>query len=346
MGRDLTSLRPMELARCMAVVLTEKVSPPLLSVFEFVALGRYPHTDFLGRLDAADRQIVEEMLSAVHARHLAGRPFADLSDGERQKALVARALAQKPRLILLDEPTLHLDLKHRLEVMSILRDLCRSQGIAVLASLHDVDVAAKVSDEVALLKDGRLSAWGAPESILTGDAVTRLYDIEGARFNQHLGGIELCGQGRRGRLFVVAGMGSGALVYRSLAKAGFSITTGVLHKNDLDCYVAQSLGAECLTQSPAQEIDEPLVRAANEIMPTCDAIIDCGFEVGSLNQGNLHLLDAALQTGKPVLSLRNNGTSQVRESAAPASPVHCRDTVHLLQTLDTLLASGQQRETL
>ena len=123
----------------LTVVMTDKVSPPLFSVAEFVALGRYPHTDFLGRLGPADHRAVGQALAAVHAEELARRPFSDLSDGERQKALVARALAQQPRLLLLDEPTIHLDLKHRMEVITILRDLCQTRGITVVASLHDID---------------------------------------------------------------------------------------------------------------------------------------------------------------------------------------------------------------
>lgn len=198
-GRPLSQLSAMDLARTMAVVLTDKIAPPLFSVFEFVALGRYPHTDYLGRLGPQDQVAVSSSLAAVHALELAERAFADLSDGERQKVLMARALAQAPQMLLLDEPTMHLDLKHRVEVMAILRDLCRSQGITVIASLHDVDVAAKVSDQVALIRDGGLMAWGAPEAVLSGDSVTTLYEFDKARFNRDLGGIELKSAGDRAR---------------------------------------------------------------------------------------------------------------------------------------------------
>jgi iron complex transport system ATP-binding protein len=333
-GRPLSRMSTMELATVMAVVLTDKVSPPLFTVYEFVALGRYPHTDFLGRLGAADHQAVRHALAAVHAEDLISRSFSDLSDGERQKALVARALAQQPRLLLLDEPTLHLDLKHRVEVMGILRNLCRSEGITVVASLHDVDVAAKVSDRVGLIKSGAVVAWGLPETVLKSDAVAGLYDFDGADFDHHLGSIELRGSGKSGRVFVLAGMGSGALIYRMLSKRGFAITTGVLHTNDLDYFVARSLGAECSCQTAMQTIDGVALAEADSRLEQCDVVIDCGFDVGPMNQGNVQLLHTALKKGKTVLSLRSNGLEGQLPSHATKSMVRCRDVAQLLDALD------------
>ncbi|MFH0727798.1 MAG: ABC transporter ATP-binding protein [Pseudomonadota bacterium] len=332
--RPLSAYRAMELAGLMAVVLTDKVSPPLFSVFEFVALGRYPHTGLLGRLKPPDAAVVQSALRAVNALNIASRPFADLSDGERQKALVARALAQEPKILLLDEPTVHLDLKHRMEVMAILRDLCRRRNITVIASLHDVDMAAKVSDRVALIKGGALSAWGPPEAVLTGDAVAALYDFEGAAFDRHLGGIELRGDGRRGLAFVVAGMGSGAQVYRLLAKQGFSIVTGIVQTNDLDYYVARSLGAVCTSHSPLEALDDTVIARAARQMEVCDFVIDSGFDLGPVNQQNVALIRSALKGGKPVFSLRKNGFDPLPGISAEKGVIRCADTSQLSDALD------------
>jgi len=333
-GRPLASLPAMDLARIMAVVLTDRIAPPLFTVFEFVALGRYPHTDYLGRLGAGDRLAVTTSLAAVHALNLAHRLFADLSDGERQKVLMARALAQEPQVLLLDEPTIHLDLKHRVEVMAILRDLCRTKNITVIASLHDVDVAAKVSDRVALIKDGGMIDWGAPESALTPEAVAGLYDFDKAEFNRHLGGIELRGEGDRGRAFVVGGMGSGALVYRMLAKKGFAIATGVVHTNDLDCFVARSLGADCVTVDPMETIDAAAAQQAATLLDDCDFVIDSGFMIGAGNLANFDLVQTALNRGKTVFSLRPH------EPGTPlaAGCVHCNTAVQLIEALDGFAA--------
>ena len=336
-GKPLASLRAIDLARVMAVVLTDKIAPPLFTVFEFVALGRYPHTDYLGRMGDVDRNAVGKSLAAVHAADLADRPFADLSDGERQKVLVARALAQDPQILLLDEPTIHLDLKHRVEVMAILRDLCRSKGITVVASLHDVDVAAKVSDRVALIKDGGLLDWGPPETVLTQEAVAGLYDFDTAEFNRHLGSIELRGDGDQGRAFVVAGMGSGALVYRMLVKKGFAIATGVVHTNDLDCYVAQSLGADCTSVPPMEKVNGSAMVQAADRMAGCDFVIDCGFPVGPVNQANMQLLQLALTQGKTVFTLRAGGL-QYLDAAGDTCSIPCHDTTQLLHALENFSA--------
>jgi len=304
-GRPLEDLPAMELARFMAVVLTDKLSPPLFSVYEFVALGRYPHTDYLGRLRSEDQVSISSSLAAVHALDLAERPFADLSDGERQKVLMARALAQEPKILLLDEPTIHLDLKHRVEVMAILRDLCRSKGITVIASLHDVDVAAKVSDRVALVREGELCDWGTPEEVLNAKAVTGLYDFDKAEFNSALGGIELKGEGNRGRAFVIGGMGTSSLIYRLLARKGFAIATGVVHANDLDFHVASALGADCVVVDPLVPINGEATAQALNLLRDCDLVIDSGFPLMEGNKANLELLQEAFNIKKTVFTLRD-----------------------------------------
>jgi len=342
-GRPLEQLSAMELARIMAVVLTEKIAPPLFTVFEFVAIGRYPHTDSLGRLAPKDRVAVTSALAAVHALDLADRPFANLSDGERQKVLMARALAQEPQILLLDEPTIHLDLKHRVEVMAILRDLCRSKGITVIASLHDVDVAAKVSDRVALIRDGGIMAWGPPETVLGGQAVTTLYEFDKAEFNRHLGGIELKSGGNRGRAFVVGGMGSGALVYRLLAKKDFAIATGVVHSNDLDCFVARSLGAECVAVGPMEKINGAALEQARMLLADCDLVVDSGFPVGPVNEANLALLQTALDCGKPMLCLRA-GPPPGLAANGTHRPMFCADAGRLIENLEALVVPIHTQE--
>ncbi|MFZ5585424.1 MAG: ABC transporter ATP-binding protein [Thermodesulfobacteriota bacterium] len=303
-GRVLANLSPAETARTLAVVLTERHAPAMLSALELVCLGRTPHTGFLGRIGPQDRERAVWALELVGAGDLARRPMDQLSDGERQKVMLARALAQDPRVILLDEPTLHLDVKHRLEVVTILRRLCRQQGIAVVASLHDVDLALRLADVVGLVGRGGISAWGAPEKELTAASLAALYGLEQARFSPHLGVMELAAEPGMEQVFVVCGGGSGAGLLRALAKQGFALKTGVLHEHDLDCLVAQSLGAQVVSQAPFLPLAEEGLRAAAQAMSGCLAVVDSGFPLGDDNRANLDLLRQASAMVLPIYSLR------------------------------------------
>ena len=300
LGRDLDTLSALELARLVAVCLTDNAKPPLLSVDEFVALGRYPHTGMMGRLSLHDAEIVERSLAAVTASGLSGRLVEQLSDGERQKVVLARALAQEPKLMLLDEPTAHLDLKHRIEVMGILRSLCRSHGLTVLASLHDIDVAAKVSDRVLLVQNGGIRDYGLPETVLTSETVAELYGFGDADFNRHLGSIEFRGDGKAGRVFVIAGRGRAAPIFRLLSKKGLAIETGLLRDGDLDAFVAAALGAKTYVRAEPDELpaggNGSSLEEAAQALAACDFIVDSGVR----DAGAEALRQQAAASGLPV----------------------------------------------
>ena len=141
--KKLDRFTPGELAERMAVVLTGRLQAELMTCRDITAMGRYPYTGRLGILSEEDEQKVDEALDAVHARQLADRPFDAVSDGERQRILLARAICQDPEIIVLDEPTSYLDIRHKLELLSILYRMSREQGITVLMSLHEIDLAMK-----------------------------------------------------------------------------------------------------------------------------------------------------------------------------------------------------------
>jgi iron complex transport system ATP-binding protein len=199
-----------------------------------------------------------------------------------------------------------------------------------------VDIAAKLSDQVALVKNGAVIGYGPPEETLQGAAVASLYDFSEAIFDQHLGGIELKGHCGRGKVFVAAGLGSGALIYRLLAKRGFSIATGIVPTNDLDCYVARSLGADCVVQNPLEPVNGQAMREALVCLERCDTIIDAGFEVGEMNRSNVELLKAALKQGKTVFTLRKDGLGELTEGGTDRLVV-CADPVRLLDQLENHL---------
>lgn len=303
-GQEISSLSNLEIAKSTAVVLTESISPGLLTAYDVVMLGRHPYTGFTGKPTRVDRQKVFDALKMVNAGSIAQRYFGELSDGEKQKVMIARALAQEPQLIVLDEPTSHLDARHRIEVMLILRQLTQEKNVTVIASLHDIDLVMKACDIAILIKDEHVLACGAPEDVLEESTVAQLYDMDKAAFSNYLGGVELRSNGR-GPVYVVAGGSSGASLYRSLVKFGFSIITGVLPENDIDYYIARAAGATVISGKPYDEISPDSYTEAIRSLNNGKIVIDAGFPIGPDNQRNVELVRYALESRQIVYSLRN-----------------------------------------
>jgi len=176
-GQDVQRLRPAQRARQMAVVPQNALIPPAFTALETVLFGRTPYLNFLGQLSASDEQIARDSLARVEALTLAERRMGELSGGEQQRVLLARALAQQTPILLLDEPTTHLDLKHQVNLLTLTRGLARRDGLAVLIVLHDLNLAAQYADRIALLDEGRLLALGAPTSVLTSEMLSAVYDV-------------------------------------------------------------------------------------------------------------------------------------------------------------------------
>jgi len=182
-GADLNSITHAELARRLGVVLTERVIVEALAVRRIVELGRYPYSGWFGRITDRDRRVVDWAIDAVGARHLADRDFSRLSDGERQRAMIARALAQEPLLLLLDEPTAFLDVPSRVELMGLLRQLTRDQRLAVVVSTHDLELALRTADVVWLVMPGGELMTGAPEDVVLAGGIGQAFEGRQIRFH-------------------------------------------------------------------------------------------------------------------------------------------------------------------
>jgi iron complex transport system ATP-binding protein len=302
-GREnLRLIKPNDLAKLMAVVLTERLNVNMTSAYEIVSMGRIPYTGFFGRLNADDHRIVRESLQIVGAAELAERDFTSLSDGEKQKILIARALTQEPKLIILDEPTSHLDIKHKIEILRILNRLSVFNGVTVILALHDVDLAVKNCQFVLLVKDGKIVAQGRPEDIIGKDTISALYGIKGAVFNSVFGSLEICND-RAPDVFVVSGAGTGIPVYRLLSRMGYGVATGILHKNDVDCFMAESMKLTVVSERSFEPITKASLAAAEACLCKTSFVIDTNFPIGAYNRCNIEMLRFA--AGKrPVLSMR------------------------------------------
>ena len=172
-----------EIAKRMAILMTERIHPELMTCYDVVSTGRYPYTGALGLLGKEDKRIVEESLELVHGRDMADRPFDAISDGQRQRILLARALCQTPEIIVLDEPTSYLDIRYKLELLTILKTMVREKNLAVLMSLHELDLAQRVSDTVVCVSGDRIDRMGPPEEIFSNDYIARLYHMDPGKYD-------------------------------------------------------------------------------------------------------------------------------------------------------------------
>ena len=189
-GKNLHELSFRELSTKMAVVLTERMKPELMTCHDIVATGRYPYTGRLGMLTREDEEKVEKAMRAVHAEELGGRDFNAISDGQRQRILLARALCQQPQLIVLDEPTSFLDIRYKLELLSVLKRMVRENDLAVLLSLHELDLARRISDTVICVAGDRIDRIGTPEEIFTSDYIAQLYHLERGKYDECFSTLE------------------------------------------------------------------------------------------------------------------------------------------------------------
>ena len=233
-GAELASLRERDLARTLAVHDTSRPSPELLTCRDVVEAGRFPHTGRFGSLTHADRDAVQEALALCHIEDICERNFATLSDGQRQRALIARAICQEPRVLILDEPTSYLDVSSQLEMLQMLRRLARTRGICIIASLHELALAQKAADHVIAVARGGIAFQGSAREAFTQEHMANLYGIDPSSFNPAFGSFEMERPRGSTRVFIVAGGGSGVEDMRELQRRDVPFAAGVLHHGDID----------------------------------------------------------------------------------------------------------------
>ncbi len=327
---NLLHVNKADLAKKLAVVLTEPLSLGFLTVFEIAAMGRYPHTNYLGKLTKRDMEIVEEALVATDALKLRDRYYSELSYKKKKKIMIARALVQEPELIVLDEPTSHLDVKHKVEVIKILQDLCLGKGITVILSLHDIDLAIKGCQTILLIQNGKIVAQGTPEEIIKTGTIQKLYDIEGAHYNELMGSLEF-NSPKNPELFVTGGNGTGAGVYRALARAGLGMYCGILHSNDIDLHIGKALDCQMIEEDAFHTISDQSMQMADSRVDLVKYVIDTGFPLGINNQRNLDLLKNAATKGKRVFSLCPKSDLNRRYGECAPNISHCASIHELIQ---------------
>ncbi|MDO4633747.1 MAG: ABC transporter ATP-binding protein [Eubacteriales bacterium] len=292
-SRELGNISGRDLARKMAVVLTERIRPELMTCKDVVATGRYPYTGTLGLLSADDHRIVSDALKMVHALELADRDFNAISDGQRQRVLLARAICQEPEIIILDEPTSFLDVHHKLEFLAILKKLVKEKQVAVIMSLHELDLAQKISDRILCVKGDHIARYGAPEEIFRTEFIKDLYDLTEGIYDAEFGSVELPAPAGKPKVFVIAGGGSGIPVFRRLQREGIPFAVGVLSENDIDWKAASHLATRVISDRAFCTISEERYEEALECMKQCERVICTLESFGEMNLKNQKLLKKA-----------------------------------------------------
>lgn len=300
---DIKHISRKTLSKKMALVLTNRLLGDLMTVQDVVNMGRYPYTGFFGNLSKKDLMMVDDSLESVNAIHLKKRYFDELSDGEKQKVLVARALVQEPEIIILDEPTTHLDIKHRLELMNILKKLSKEKSISVILSLHEIDIALKSCDKVALVKNNKVIAYGQPEDMVDENMINSLYELDDKNFNSLLGAVEISNKSKN-EVFIIGGGGKATPIYRAFTKRGIGIYSGVIHENDIDYEIGRTMGIKLFTEKPFESISDESFDLAIRNLNNSKIIIDTGFSVGEANKRNIDIIKEALKLDKKVYSFR------------------------------------------
>ena len=177
--KEAASYPAAELSKYRSVMLTERMSSEQMTCGEVVSLGRYPYTGKLGILSDADRRIVRESMELVNVSELEDRDYHAISDGQRQRVLLARAICQEPQLMILDEPTSYLDIRHKLEFLDLLKNLVRDRDIGVIMSMHELELAHMVSDRVVCISsEGKIHSSGTPQEVFTDELISRLYGMK------------------------------------------------------------------------------------------------------------------------------------------------------------------------
>ncbi len=305
-GRDTRALPPLERARLVGVV-TQQVSAAFsITSRDFVAMGRHPHVARFSAPSARDRAVVERALALTDTLRLAEQPADQLSGGDLQRLALAQALAQEPRVLLLDEPTSHLDLNHRMQVLDLTRSLA-DEGMAVLAVFHDLDLAARYSDRIAIVADGRIGPAESPERIITADALREVFGVRAVVGTDPVTGAvsvtpvlreeSVMGE-PRGRVMVIGGSGVAAPLMRRLVLEGWQVSSGALNIGDADQVIAEALRVEYAAIPPFAPMDSEAAITAAKLADAADAIVVCEVPFG---RGNVDNLLVAVHSGKPLV---------------------------------------------
>lgn len=309
-GTETRELAPLARARLVGVVPQQVTAAFALPARDFVEMGRHAHLQRFSALSDHDRSVVDESLSLTDTARLADKPTDELSGGDLQRLALAQALAQEPRVLLLDEPVSHLDLNHRLQILDLVRHLAAEKGLGVLAVFHDLDLAARYSDRIAVVADGRLGPAETPERAITAESLRLVFGVRAVVGTDPVTGsvsvTPVLREGavalhRRGSVLVIGGSGAAAPLLRRLVLAGWQVSAGALNAGDADQILAEALDVPYVAIPPFAPMDETAAEETVALARACDAVVVCRVPFGHGNVANLFAAAEAAKDGKRVV---------------------------------------------
>ncbi len=301
-GCSIARIHSAELARHIAVVSQDPTVAFSFTGLEAVLAGRYPHIGRFGFETQRDLEIARRAMAFTDTIHLSDRYIEQMSGGERQRIFLARALAQEPELLLLDEPTTHLDINHQIEIMDLIRTLHRERNLTVLSVTHDLNLAAEYCRELLLMSDGKIVKEGSPSQVITEEAIKTVYGADavvsknprtGAPHVALVPRVAPAAAQRKGtNVHVICGGGTGSDLIRRLVIEGYAVTAGVLNEGDSDHLVATSLATEVATAAPFSPVGDRAHARNLQLARAADVVVVTRVPIG---QGNLKNLEAAVE---------------------------------------------------
>lgn len=305
---DLYTQKPVDVAKKMAVVPQDSTVGFDFSAMDVVLMGRNPHLGPFQMESDKDVEVAKKAMMLTNTWALADRSINELSGGERQRVIIARALAQEPKILLLDEPTNNLDIINQLEIMDLVKSLCDKKGLAVLAVIHDLNMAARYCNSMLLIKAGEVYAFGEAEKVLNSENIRSVYDVDAiVRKNAATGSLYViplapkkCSTEKKCTVHVICGAGTGTMLLKTLLDEGFNVTAGVLNMLDTDYEACDLLNIPVVTEAPFSFITERLYEENLEKIKAAGMVVVTSVPFGSGNLRNLEAAKAALRYGIPT----------------------------------------------